>query len=150
MALSDDEKAFMLLEQAINKAQVSLEKTKYFQPFLMLLNTRGKIEVFENEMEETQEAYALLEKTAKESVNMGDVDVMVLAVDTAIPENFAQEVPHGIRLHLEEKSQIGKKVAARFIYVPYELRQVKGGTMYVKLHTPIAVGFPAEYIVPNR
>lgn len=147
MAMADDEKAFMLLEEAVNKAQTSLEKNQHFQPFLMLLNTEGEIELFDNSIEETTEAYAILEKTAKESVKMGDVDVMVLAVDTAIPENFSADVPHGIRLHLEEKSQIEKKVAARFIYVPYELRQVRDGAMYVKLHTPIAVGFPAEYIV---
>lgn len=147
MAMSDDEKAFILLEKAVEKAQSSLEKTKHFQPFLMLLNNEGKTEIFENSIEESAEAYAMLEKTAKESVQMGDVDVMVLVVDTAIPENFVEEVPHGIRLHLEEKSQIEKKVAARFIYVPYELRQVKDEAMYVKLHTPIAVGFPAEYIV---
>ena len=147
MAMGDDEKAFMLLEKAVNKAQASLEKTKHFQPFLMLLNDAGNIEVFENPIEEINEAYTVLEKTAKESVNMGDVDVMVLAADTDIPENFAKDIPHGIRLHLEEKSQVEKKVSARFIYVPYELCQVKDEAMYVKLHTPIAVGFPAEYIV---
>ena len=147
MAMADDEKAFMLLEKAVNKAQASLEKTKHFQPFLMLFNDAGKIEVFENLIDNTTEAYSLLEKTAKESVKMGDINVLVLAVDTAIPENFVQDIPHGIRLHLEEKSQVDKKVAARFIYVPYELRQVKDEAMYVKLHTPIAVGFPAEYIV---
>ena len=147
MAMEDDEKAFMLLEKAVNKAQASLEKTKHFQPFLMLLNDAGNIEVFENPIEEINEAYTVLEKTAKESVNMGDVDVMVLAADTDIPENFAKDIPHGIRLHLEEKSQVEKKVSARFIYVPYELCQVKDEAMYVKLHTPIAVGFPAEYIV---
>ena len=46
--MSDDEKAFMLLEKAVNKAQASLEKTKHFQPFLMLLNDAGETEVFEN------------------------------------------------------------------------------------------------------
>jgi hypothetical protein len=50
-------------------------------------------------------------------------------------------------LHLEEKSQIEKKIAARFLYVPYELCRVEDGEMFVKLHSPIPVGFPAEYIV---
>jgi len=147
MAMSDDEKAFVLLEKAVNKAQASLEKTKHFQPFLMLLNNAGETEVFENEDKETSEAYALLEKTAEESIAMGDIDIMLLVADTAMPENLSKDVPHGIRLHLEEKSQVEKKVSARFIYVPYELCQVKDEAMYVKLHTPIAVGFPAEYIV---
>jgi len=147
MSNSNDEKAFKVLEEAVQKAQESLEKTKYFQPFLMLLNDAGKIEVFENEITDSTQSYNLLEKILKESIKMGDIDVMVLAVDTIIPENFAGDIPNGIRLHLEERSQIDKKIAARFLYVPYELCRIEDGEMYVKLHTPIAVGFPAEYIV---
>ncbi len=147
MSNSDDEKAFRVLEEAVNKAQASLEKTKHFQPFLMLLNDTGEIEVFENEIEDSGKSYTLLENILKESIKMGDIDVMILAVDTVIPENFAGDIPNGIRLHLEEKSQIEKKIAARFLYVPYELCKVEEGEMYVKLHTPISVGFPAEYIV---
>ena len=143
----DDEKAFKVLEEAVQKAQESLEKTKHFQPFLMLLNDAGKIEVFENEIKDSTQSYNLLEIILKESVKMGDVDVMVLAVDTVIPENFVEDIPNCIRLHLEERSQIDKKIAARFLYVPYELCRVEDGKMYVKLHAPIAVGFPAEYIV---
>ncbi len=147
MSNSDDEKAFRVLEEAVNKAQASLEKTKHFQPFLMLLNDTGEIEVFENEIEDSGKSYTLLENILKESIKMGDIDVMILAVDTVIPENFAGDIPNGIRLHLEEKCQIEKKIAARFLYVPYELCKVEEGEMYVKLHTPISVGFPAEYIV---
>jgi len=147
MLESDDEKAFRVLEEAVQKAQVSLEKTKYFQPFLMLLNSEGKIEVFENEVKDSTQSYTLLEETLKGSIKMGDIEVMVLAVDTEIPENFVQDVPHGIRLHLEEKSQVDKKISARFLYVPYELCQVPNEEMYVKLHAPIAVGFPAEYLI---
>lgn len=146
MTSADDEKALRVLEGAVNKAQLSLEKTKYFQPFLMLLNNSGDIEVFENEIKDSSESYAKLEEIAKESVQMGDVDIMVLAVDTLIPENFVKDIPQGIRLHLEEKSQKDKKLSARFLYIPYELCQVKDGEMYVRLHTPITVGFPAEYI----
>jgi hypothetical protein len=147
MLESDDEKAFRVLEEAVQKAQVSLEKTKYFQPFLMLLNSEGKIEVFENEVKDSTQSYTLLEETLKGSIKMGDIEVVVLAVDTEIPENFVQDVPHGIRLHLEEKSQVDKKISARFLYVPYELCQVPNEEMYVKLHAPIAVGFPAEYLI---
>ncbi len=143
----DDEKAFKVLEEAVTKAQESLEKTKYFQPFLMLMNNAGEIEIFENEIKNSTQSYNSLEKILKESVKMGDVDVMVLAVDTVIPDNFAEDIPNGIRLHLEEKSQINEKIAARFLYVPYELCRVENTEIYVKLHAPIAVGFPAEYIV---
>lgn len=147
MFTQEDEKAFSVLEQAVYKAQKSLEQTKHFQPFLMLLNDADEIEVFENEVEDTHESYAILEKILRERVAKGNIDVMVLAVDTLIPDNFVKEIPSSIRLHLEEKSQVDKKVAGRFLYVPYELCRVGDGEMFAKLHHPIPVGFPAEYIV---
>ena len=147
MSTQEDEKAFSLLEQAVYKAQKSLEQTKHFQPFLMLLNDADEIEVFENEVEDTHESYAILEKILRERVAKGNIDVMVLAVDTLIPDNFLKDVPSSIRIHLEEKSQVDKKVAGRFLYVPYELCRVGDGEMFAKLHHPIPVGFPAEYIV---
>ena len=113
----------------------------------MLLNDSAKIEIYENEVEDSHKSYSILENILRERVANGDVDVMVLAVDTLIPENFVQDVPSSIRLHLEEKSQIDKKIAGRFLYVPYELFQIGDGEMFVKLHNPISVGFPAEYIV---
>ena len=148
MSTQEDEKAFSILEQAVYKAQKSLEQTKNFQPFLMLLNDAGEIELFENEVEDSTESYTLLENTLRTRIKEGDVDIMVLVVDTLIPEKFVQDVPSGIRLHLEEKSQIDKKISARFLYVPYKLCRVgDDGDMFVKLHAPIPVGFPAEYIV---
>jgi len=147
--MNDDEKALSILEAAVEKAQTSLEKTKHFQPFLMLLNDKGETEVFENEIKESAQSYAQLEKIVEEAVKMGDIEVMVLAVDTMIPENFVKDIPQGIRLHLEEKSQADKKISARFLYVPYELCQMKNEAMYVKLHAPIAVGFPAKYILTS-
>ena len=147
MSTQDDEKTLGVLEKAVYKAQSSLQQIKAFQPFLMLLNDAGEIETFENEVEETTQSYTLLEETLRRRIKEGDVDVMVLAVDTLIPENFKQDVPSGIRLHLEEKSQIDKKIAARFLYVPYELYKSAEGEIFVKLHNPIPVGFPAEYIV---
>ena len=147
MSTQEDEKAFSILEQAVYKAQESLEKTKHFQPFLMLLNDAGEIEFFENDVKDSIESYALLEETLKIRIKEGDVDVMVLVVDTLIPEKLVQDVPSGIRLHLEEKSQIDKKISARFLYVPYNLCRVGDGDMFVKLHAPIPIGFPAEYIV---
>ncbi|MGB5505553.1 MAG: hypothetical protein WBM70_02585 [Sulfurovum sp.] len=147
MSTQEDEKAFSMLEQAVYKAQKSLEQTKQFQPFLMLLNDADEIEVFENEVEDSHESYAMLENILKERIAKDDVDVMVLVVDTLIPENFVKDVSSSIRLHLEEKSQIDKKVGARFLYVPYELCKVGDGEIFAKLHHPIPVGFPAAYIV---
>ena len=147
MSDNHDERALQVLEKAVYRAQESLEKTKHFQPFLMLLNDSGETEVFENEVKDSNESYTLLEETLKERIKVGDVDVMVLLVDTLIPEKFAQDIPSGIRVHLEEKSQVDKKVGARFLYVPYELCRLGEGELFVKLHAPIPVGFPAEYIV---
>lgn len=147
MSDNHDERALQVLEKAVYRAQESLEKTKHFQPFLMLLNDSGETEVFENEVKDSNESYTLLEETLKERIKVGDVDIMVLLVDTLIPEKFAQDIPSGIRVHLEEKSQVDKKVGARFLYVPYELCRLGEGELFVKLHAPIPVGFPAEYIV---
>jgi len=98
-------------------------------------------------VKDSTESYSLLEDTLSDRVKDGDVDVMVLAVDTLIPEKFVKDVPAAIRLHLEEKSQAEKKLSARYLYVPYELCSTGKNDLYVRLHAPIAVGFPAEYIV---
>jgi hypothetical protein len=145
---TDDEKAFYILETAVYRAQESMQKTKDFQPFLMLLNDTGEIEVFENEHKESKQGYALLEDTLRARLKGEcDVEIIALVVDTQIPENFAGDVPNGIRIHLEEKSLIDKKLSARYLYIPYELCKVGDGEMFVKLHSPIPVGFPAEYLV---
>ena len=147
MFQNDDEKAFALLEKAVDKAQTGLMHTHKLQPFLMLLNEKGEVETFENKISDSIESYTALEKLAEESVKMGDVDILVLVADTLIPEKFVEDVPQGIRLHLEEKSQSHKKISARYIYVPYELCQTVEKEHFINLHQPIAVGFPAEYIV---
>ena len=147
MSNNQDEKAFLILEKAVYKAQESLEKTKHFQPFLMLLNDAGEIEIFENEVQDSTESYTLLEEILKERIKNTDIDVMVLVVDTLIPDKFVEDISSGIRLHLEEKSQIDNKIGARFLYVPYELCKVGDGEMFAKLNAPIPVGFPAEYIL---
>jgi len=147
MSDNHDERALQVLEKAVYRAQELLEKTKNFQPFLMLLNDAGEIEIFENEVEDSTESYTLLEDALKVRIKEGDVDIMVMVVDTLIPERFVQDVPSSIRLHLEEKSQLDKKISARFLYVPYELCRVGDGELFAKLHAPIPVGFPAEYII---
>ena len=147
MSDDHDERALQILEKAVYRAQASLEATKRFQPFLMLLNDAGETEIYENEIKDSTESYTLLEETLKERLKEGDVDIVVLLVDTLIPDKFAQDVASGIRVHLEEKSQLDKKIGARFLYVPYELYRVGESELSVTLHAPIPVGFPAEYIV---
>ncbi|PHS36910.1 MAG: hypothetical protein COB07_11850 [Sulfurovum sp.] len=147
MSNTQDEKAFKVLEKAVYKAQESLEQTKHFQPFLMLLNDAGEVEVFENDIKDSAKSYTALEETLKIRIEKADVDIMALVVDTAIPDKFVEDVSMGIRVHLEEKSQIDNTIGARFLYVPYELCRVGDGEMFVKLYAPIPMGFPAEYIV---
>ncbi len=148
MQQTDDEKAFQILETAVYRAQDSMQKTKYFLPFLVLLNDAGEIEVFENDHDESTQGYVLLEETLRERLKeKSDVDVIALVIDTQIPENFVGDVPNGIRIHLEEKSQMHKKLGARYLYVPYELCKAADSEMFVKLHTPIPVGFPAEFLL---
>ncbi len=145
MSEHHDDKAMLVLEKAVYRAQELLAKTQNFKPFLMILDDNGSIDMVENEVEESAASYSLLGETLRVRIKEGGVDVMVMVVDTLIPENFLQDVPSSIRVHLEEKSQIDKKVAARFIYIPYTLHKVEE-EIFTKLHTPIPVGFPAEYI----
>lgn len=148
MPKTDDEKALHILETAVYRARDFMQQTKYFKPFLMLLNEAGDIELYENDHEESIQGYYLLEKTLRERINgKSDVEVIALVVDTKIPENFVRDVPNGIRIHLEEKSQMHKKLSARYLYVPYELCKIGDGEMFVKLHTPIPIGIPAEYLI---
>jgi len=148
MSDNHDDRAMLVLEKAVYRAQGLLEKTQNFKPFLMILNDDGTIDTVENEVADSVESYTLLGDTLRVRIKEGNVDVMVMVVDTLIPENFVQNVPSSIRLHLEEKSQIDKSVAARFIYVPYTLHKVEE-KVFTKLHIPIPVGFPAEYIVKS-
>ncbi|MEA1952815.1 MAG: hypothetical protein U9O24_00295 [Campylobacterota bacterium] len=146
MSNTDDDKAIHILEKAVYYAQNHLEKEQKFQPFAMILNENGNIDTIENKIKDSTESYASLGDTVKICINQNRIDVIVMAVDTLIPERFDKETPHSIRLHLEERSQIDKKISARFLYVPYTLHKVEE-KIFVKLHTPIPVGFPAEYIV---
>ena len=148
MSDNHDDRAMLVLEKAVYRAQAFLEKTQSFKPFLMILDDDGNIDIIENEVVNSKESYTLLGDTLKIRIEESGVDVIVMVVDTLIPENIVQDVPSSIRLHLEEKSQVDKSVSARFIYVPYTLHKVEG-EIFTKLHTPIPVGFPAEYIVKD-
>ena len=142
-----DERALYLLQKAVYKAQESLKKTKHFQPFLMLLSDTGEIEVYENDIEDRTQSYKTLEHILAQRMKKNDTDIMALVVDTKIPERLLKDVSVGIRVHLEEKSQRSKKIGARFLYVPYELCASSECECFVRLHVPIPVGFPAEYII---
>ena len=142
----EDEIALGFIEKAVFKAQKTLVEFSAFRPFSMLLTDSGKIEIYENELDNIGDSYALLEEEIAQRIKKNDISILILAVDTEIPENFSKGIPMSIRIHLEEKSQIGKIIGARFLYVPYELCQTLSREKFVRLHAPIAVGFPSEYL----
>ena len=147
MSNQQDNNALALLEKAIYKAQNTLTESTTFQPFVMLRTDTDNIEVYENKVEDTTESYSLLEEIVTKRIKEGDIDIIAFVVDTVIPDKFVEDISIGIRIHLEEKSQKEKAIGARFLYVPYALCESTAGDRFVKLHTPIPVGFPAEYIV---
>ena len=91
MSIHHDDRAMLVLEKAVYRAQNLLEKTQNFKPFLMILDDDGSIETVENEVADSTESYALLGEMLKECIKEGGVDVIVMVVDTLIPENFVQE-----------------------------------------------------------
>jgi len=145
--MNDDERAMLILEKAVMRAKAMLESTQGFRPFAMMLYEDGSIKSIENRVNDIENSYEQLRDSMKIRADEGGVDVLAIAIDTLIPERFAKDVPNGIRLHLEEKSQKDKKVSARYIYVPYQLvQEASSGDIYAQLHTPVPVGFPAEFL----
>ena len=65
MFQNDDEKAFALLEKAVDKAQTALMHTHKLQPFLMLLNEKEEVETFENKISDSIESYTALKNLQK-------------------------------------------------------------------------------------
>jgi len=142
---NNDKKALEVLEKAVYKAQNSLEMTQQFRPFMMIMDINGVIKTIENQAEDIEDSYNRLGDSLKERVLKEDIDVVVLAVDTNMPERFGKGTAPSIRLHIEEMSQIDTQISARFIYVPYKLYRVEK-KITCKLDSPIPIGFPAEYL----
>jgi hypothetical protein len=144
---SEDEKALFVLEEALSRATDSLEREKSFSPFALLLNESGESEMIENSLESPEENLALLEETIHQRVKKEDIEVLVIASESSVPQQFAHQALYAIRLHIEEKSQRERKIGARFLYVPYELLQNQEEKISLKLYPPHPVAFPAEYLL---
>jgi len=144
-----DNKAMHVLEMAVQKAQQSLELTQQFRPFMMILGIDGVIKTIENQAVDIEDSYNRLGDSLKERVRQNDIDVVVLAIDTNMPERFGKGKTLAIRLHIEEMSQMDTQISARFIYIPYKLYKVEK-SITCKLDTPIPVGFPAEYLPKKK
>jgi hypothetical protein len=148
MPISDD-KVIELLEKAVNRAKISIEKEMSFRPFLMTLDNKGIIKTIENGASTKEESYELLQDSIRGRVQESQMEVAVLVTGDMMPSRYVKDnIPTpSIRIHLEEKSQLEQKISARFIYVPYTLHRIKNSIdIFVKIGTPVPVGFPAEYL----
>ncbi|SFV60170.1 hypothetical protein MNB_SV-9-796 [hydrothermal vent metagenome] len=147
--LNNDDKIVELLEKAVKKASSSIEKEMSFRPFLMTSDVNGVVKTIENRALSNEESYELLQDSIRGRVMESDIDIAILVTADMMPSKYIKDnipVP-AIRIHLEDKSQLDKKISARFIYVPYSLHRIKNSTdIFLKVGTPIPVGFPAEYL----
>jgi hypothetical protein len=125
-----------------------LEKEQPFRPFALLLDTEGNMERLENSVENVQDAYMALYEEIRLCVEERPRDIVVLLSDVSMPQNIGEEgIESGIRVHLEERSQQHKKIAGRYIYVPYQLQRHAGEEqIHAKLFAPSAVSFPSEFL----
>jgi hypothetical protein len=150
---TNDDKVVELLEKAVNRAKSSIEKEINFRPFLMILDNKGTFKTIENRALSNEESYELLQDSIRGRVQETEMEVAVLVTGDMMPSRYIKDnIPTpAIRIHLEEKSQLDKKISARFIYVPYTLHRIKNSTdIFVKVGTPIPVGFPAEYLSKSK
>jgi len=150
MPISDD-KVIELLEKAVERAKVSIEREMSFRPFLMILDNKGVIKTIDNRALSNEESYELLQDSLKGRVQerSSDMDVAVSVTGDMMPSRYVKnDTPTpAVRIHLEEKSQLKNKISARFIYVPYTLHRIKNSMdIFAQIGTPIPVGFPAEYL----
>lgn len=146
--MNDDERAMMLLEKSIYEAKERLEKEHIFHPFAMILDTSGSIRKVENEIPDMTHAYEQLHDEVMAHVQMRpSADIIVLLCNVSMPEQLGEmECESSIRVHLEERSQQHKAIAARFIYVPYQLqRPAESEEVQAVLFHPKAVSFPSEF-----
>ncbi len=145
--MNDDDRAMMMLEKGIYEAQEMLEKEQQFTPFALIRYEDGEIERLTNDIENPKDAYKALYEEIKLCVEARPADIVVLLADTTVPAELGEEgIESAIRVHLEERSQQHKKIAGRFIYVPYQLQRLPGEeSVHAKLFAPKAVSFPSEF-----
>ena len=141
----DDERIFAMVEHAVNQAVERLEKNRPLPPFALLLDSDGKIREIPCTETPEERCYESLLQRVRAETQMGDIDAFALTARVTIPEHYRPEAPQGIRVHIEEKAASQRKIAARLIYVPYDLFGAEGSDRRsAMLHTPISIGMPAE------
>jgi hypothetical protein len=141
----DDEKLFEMVEACVASAVTALENEEPLHPFAMVLDPEGTTRRVDDGEEEQQKRYERLLEMLKAEAREKKIDAAALIARVTIPSSYNPAVPEGIRIHIEERASSGKKLAARFLYIPYQLYRAENeAKIAVRLHNPIPVGFPSE------
>ncbi|MDX1294656.1 MAG: hypothetical protein R3302_00215 [Sulfurimonadaceae bacterium] len=144
----DDEKIFGMLDQCIEKAVFALENGQRLEPFAMTLEADDTTQYIAFDEADHEKHYELLLEALRAEAKNGGVKAVALIARVTIPENFNPTVPEGIRIHVEERASSHEKIAARLLYIPYQLFRKEGDEkVNVHLHHPIPVGLPSEIFV---
>ena len=145
----DDEKLFEMVDECVGFAKSLLEESQTLYPFAMILDEDEEIQSMKNDAADQEESYELLLEALRSEAQKGQITAVALLARVTIPSAFSPAVPEGIRIHIEEKRSSGEKLAARFLYIPYQLYKTGENStkVSVRLHDPIPVGFPSEIFV---
>lgn len=141
----DEESLYAMVERCVADAVLALEDDIPLPPFAKLLARDGGVRDLACGETDEKTCYETLLHRLRAEVKMGDIDAVALCARVTIPEQYAPPAPQGIRIHLEEKARAGEKIAAKLLYVPYELFASENAEKRsVMLHHPLAVGIPME------
>ena len=143
----DDEKLFEMVEECVAFAVNRLENAQTLYPFAMFLDKDENIKSLMHEEDEHEKVYGTLLERLK--TQKDEIEVLALLARVTIPSSFSPAVPEGMRIHIEERKHAGKKIGARYLYIPYQLYKTTetDAKITVKLHPPIPVSFPPEIFV---
>ncbi|MFK5976829.1 MAG: hypothetical protein QM493_10000 [Sulfurovum sp.] len=148
-----DNKAMDMLQKAVDYAEKELLNSGSFRPFGVVLDSDDS-EIIENMIEDVEESYDKIGEEIELIIACKTIDIVVLAIETNVPERLAHKIEDdpksSIRLHIEEKSQVGRVISARYIYIPYQLYQKEPNELFIKFYNPLPVGLKAEYITKEK
>lgn len=144
----DDEQLFEMLDDCVAKAVKTLEKGESLEPFAMILEADESARHLSFDESNHEAHYMQLLEALRAEAKRGEIKAAALLARVTIPENFGPAVPEGIRIHVEERASSHEKIAARLLYIPYQLYRSEGDTaIRVHLHHPIPVGLPSEIFI---
>ncbi len=144
----DDEKLFEMLDECIAKAVTLLENSDELEPFAMILEADDSTQSLAFEEKDHEKHYELLLEALRAEAKNGGIKACAVLARVTIPENFGPAVSEGIRIHVEERASSHEKIAARLLYIPYQLYKTESDEkISVHLHNPIPVGLPSEIFV---